>query len=39
MISTIFQFQFMVIAIDVMHGCDPSSEMFCQLQPKKTKVM
>ena len=39
MIFTIFQFQFMAFAIDMMHGRDPSSEMYHQLRPKKTKVM
>ena len=35
-ISTVFQLQFMLLAIDVMDRRGPISEMCRQLQPKKT---
>ena len=37
-IAAAFQFRFMALAIDVVDRRDPSIEMRCQLQPKKTKV-
>ena len=37
-IGAAFQFRFLALAIHVIDRRDPSNEMRCQLQPKKTKV-